>query len=139
MIGDNIIKGLNRKRCDDTPSAPTNTEASKMKIEIDLIGWDNGGIERKVAKEALLAAFEMLGDDDHAGIFRDQYGVVLKDDPGQIILEVEQREVCAPRVRRDDKPSRQYCESHAPDDTAEDDLVCYVWRDRTWKEVKWIG
>ncbi len=49
-----------------------------MKIDIDLIGWDNGGIERKVAREALLAAFDMLGDADHAGIFRDQYGIVLK-------------------------------------------------------------
>ena len=70
--------------------------ARAMKIDIDLIGWDNGGIERKEAKEALLAAFDMLGDDDNAGIFRDQYGVVLKDNPGQIILEVEHvaREVC---------------------------------------------
>ena len=39
-------------------------------------------IERKEAKEALLAAFDMLGDDDNAGIFRDQYGLVLKDNLG---------------------------------------------------------
>lgn len=79
-----------------------------MKIDIDLIGWDNGGIERKVAKEALLAAFDMLGDDDNTGIFCDQYGIVLKDNPGQIILEVER----------------------------EDDYICYIWQAGQWHDVE---
>ena len=78
-----------------------------MEIKIDLIGWDNGGIERKEAKEALLAAFEMLADADNAGIFRDQYGIVLKDNPGQIILEVER----------------------------DDDYICYRWQDGEWRGV----
>ena len=57
--------------------------------------------ERSEVRQAVLAAFDLLGDSEKGGIFRDDYGIVCKDNPGQIILEVS-------------------------DDTDED-TKCFVW------------
>ncbi len=63
---------------------------------------------RQEGKEALLAAFDMLCAADNAGIFCDQYGFVLKDNLGQILLEVER----------------------------EDDYICYIWQAGQWQDVE---
>ena len=54
-----------------------------MIIEIDFLK-----IQRSDVREAVLAAFDLLGDNEKGGIFRDDYALVCKDNPGQIILEV---------------------------------------------------
>jgi len=54
-----------------------------MIIEIDFLK-----IERKEVREAVMAAFDLLSEKEKGGIFRDDYGIVCKDNPGQIILEV---------------------------------------------------
>ena len=79
-----------------------------MIIDIGLYEHDGGGIEREEAREVLLAAFDILGDNETAGIFRDRYGIVLKDNPGQIILEVEHND---------------------------EDYTCYLLRDGQWHDV----
>ena len=55
-----------------------------MIIEIDFYQK----IDRSEVREALLSAFDLLGDNEEGGIFRDDYAIVCKDNPGQIILEV---------------------------------------------------
>ena len=81
----------------------------------------------------------MRSDNDNAGIFRDQYGVVLKDNPRQIILEVEHaaREVCASceELRATAKQTnltasltklQEACaKREGTAGTAEDDYICY--------------
>ena len=54
-----------------------------MIIEIDFLK-----IERSEVRKAVMAAFDLLCDSEKGGIFRDDYGIVCKDNPGQIILEV---------------------------------------------------
>ena len=39
-------------------------------------------------REAVQAAFDLLGEKETGGIFRDDYSIVCKDNPGQIVLEV---------------------------------------------------
>jgi hypothetical protein len=68
-------------------------------------------IDRSEVREAILLAFDLLGDNETGGIFRDDYGLVCKDNPGQIILEVS-------------------------DDTDED-TKCFVWQDERWHEVEY--
>lgn len=67
-----------------------------MIIEIDFCQ-----IERSEVRDAILSAFDLLCDSEKGVIFRDDYGIVCKDNPGQIILEVS-------------------------DDTDED-TKCFVW------------
>ena len=76
-----------------------------MIIEIDFLK-----IERKEVRKAVMAAFDLLGDSEKGGIFSDDYGIVCKDNPGQIILEVS-------------------------DDTDEW-TKCFVWQDERWHEVE---
>ena len=54
-----------------------------MIIEIDFLK-----IERSEVREAVLAAFDLLDEKEKGDIFRDDYGIVCKDNPGKIILEV---------------------------------------------------
>lgn len=78
-----------------------------MIIEIDFLK-----IERSEVRKAVMATFDLLGEKEKGGIFRDDYGIVCKDNPGQVILEVS-------------------------DDTDEY-TKCFVWRDDRWHEVeKW--
>ena len=78
-----------------------------MIIEIDFLK-----IDRSEVREAVLSAFDLLGDNEKGVIFRDDYGIVCNDNPGQIILEVS-------------------------DDTDEY-TKCFVWQDERWHEVeKW--
>ena len=56
-----------------------------MIIEVDF-----KQLERSEVREAVLSAFDLLGDNEKGGIFRDDYGIVCKDNPGQIILEVSE-------------------------------------------------
>ncbi len=86
-----------------------------MIIEIDFLK-----IERSEVREAVTTAFDLLGEKEKGSIFRDDYGIVCKDNPGQIILEVS-------------------------DDTDED-TKCFVWLqagfspqitiDERWHEVE---
>jgi len=48
-----------------------------MIIEIDFLK-----IERSEVREAVMAAFDLLGEKEKGGIFRDDYGIVCKDNPG---------------------------------------------------------
>ena len=76
-------------------------------------------IDRSEIREAILAAFDLLSEKETGCIFRDDYGLVCKDNPGQIILEVS-------------------------DDTDEW-TKCFVWlparkpggKDEHWHEVKY--
>ncbi|MEK7396629.1 MAG: hypothetical protein AAB116_06800 [Candidatus Poribacteria bacterium] len=68
-------------------------------------------IERSEVREAILSAFDLLGDNEKGDIFRDAYGLACKDNPGQIILEVS-------------------------DDTDEY-TKCFVWQDERWHEVEY--
>ena len=77
-----------------------------MIIEIDFLK-----IERSEVREAVTTAFDLLGDNEKGGIFRDDYGIVCKEKPGQIILEVS-------------------------DDTDEY-TKCLVWKDERWHEVEY--
>ncbi len=77
-----------------------------MIIEIDFLK-----IERSEVRKAVLAAFDLLGEKEKGGIFRDDYAIVCKDNPGQIILEVS-------------------------DDT-EEYTKCFVWEDERWQEVEY--
>lgn len=56
----------------------------KMIIEIN---WTNIH-HRSEVREAVAAAFDLLGEKETGGIFRDDYSLVCKDNPGQLILEV---------------------------------------------------
>jgi len=70
-------------------------------------------------REALLSAFDLLGDNETGGIFRDDYGLAIKDNPGQIILEVS-------------SPTPYGLWS---DDTDEYEKL-FVWQDERWHEVE---
>ena len=85
----------------------TFTEKEKpMIIKIDFCQ-----IERSELRKAVVAAFDLLSEKETGGIFRDDYGIVCKEKPGQIILEVS-------------------------DDTDED-TRCFVWQDERWHEVEY--
>lgn len=66
-------------------------------------------LERPEAKEVLLAAYDLLGENEKGAIFRDSYGMAIKESPGHIILEV----------------------SDLDDDTV--DTVLYLWKDSRWE------
>ena len=68
-------------------------------------------IERSEVRKAVMTAFDLLREKEKGNIFRDDYGIVCKDNPGQIILEVS-------------------------DDTDED-TKCFVWQDERWHEVEY--
>jgi len=69
-------------------------------------------IDRSEVREAILSAFDLLGDNETGGIFRDDYGLAIKDNPGQLILEVS--------------------------DYTDEYEKLFVWRDDRWHEVeKW--
>ena len=67
--------------------------------------------ERSEVREAILSAFDLLGDNEKGGIFRDDYEIVCKDNPGQIILEVS--------------------------DYTDEATKCFVWQDERWHEVEY--
>ena len=68
-------------------------------------------LERSEAKEVLLATYDLLGENEKGAIFRDSYGMVIKESPGHIILEV----------------------SDLDDDTVET-VLCF-WKDGSWQKV----
>ena len=39
-------------------------------------------LERSEAKEVLLAAYDLLGENEKGAIFRDSYGMAIKESPG---------------------------------------------------------
>jgi len=68
-------------------------------------------LERSEAKEVLLAAYDLLDEHEKGYIFKDSFGVVFKESPGHIILEV----------------------SDLDDDTVE--TVLYFWKDGRWEQT----
>jgi hypothetical protein len=68
-------------------------------------------IERSEVRKAVMAAFDLLNEKEKGNIFRDDYGIVCRDNPSHIILEVS-------------------------DDTDED-TKCFVWQDERWHEVEY--
>jgi hypothetical protein len=93
-----------RKATNSAISQRISSEVKRMIIEINF-----KPIERSEVREAIIAAFDLLSEKEKGNIFRDDYGIVCQDNPGQVILEVSDEE--------------------------DSDTKCLVWQDDRWHEV----
>jgi len=88
-------------------------------INIAFYEPDSDGISREEAREVLLSAFDIVGDNENAGIFRDRYGVVSNDTIGEIVMEVSNDNETGGSFTADDHKN----------------VRCYIWQDGKWLDI----